>query len=145
MSIATSTPTVHPVRREPLVLALVVLLVTDLVGGLLAVSSGVNTWGEAWGSKALLAAPLPMIGAQIALTVLAVRLNGRRAAVPAGLLAAACLVSVVSGFFDGGLGNDELTTALAAYQAFLLGVTGVVGLLTPRLARRRSRGHRGGQ
>ena len=86
-----------------------------------------------------------MIGVQIVLTVLAVRLNGRRAAVPAGLLAAACLVSVVSGFFDGGLGNDELTTALAAYQAFLLGVTGVVGLLAARLAWPRSRGHRGGQ
>ena len=145
MSIATSTSTVQPIRREPLVLALVALLVTDLVGGLIAVSAEVNTWGEAWGSKALLAAPLPMIVAQVVLTVLAVRLDGRRAAVPAGLLATACLVSVISGFFDGGLGNDELTTALAAYQTFLLTVTGVVGVLAARLAWRRSRGQRGGQ
>jgi hypothetical protein len=38
MSIATSTPTVHPVRREPLVLALalVALVVAHLVDGLLA-------------------------------------------------------------------------------------------------------------
>ena len=103
------------------------LLAADVAGGLLAVSSGVNTWGEAWGSQALLAAPLPMIGAQVVLTTLAVRLPGRRAAVPAGLLAAACLVSVVSGFFDGGLGNEKLTPALSAYQVFLLGLTGVVG------------------
>ncbi len=145
MSIAARTPTVSTARREPLVLALVVLLVTDLVGGLLAVAADVNTWAEAWGSKALLAAPMPMIGVQVALTVLAVRLNGRRAAVPAGLLATACLVSVVSGFFDGGLGNDELTTALAAYQTLLLAVTGVVGVLAARLAWRRSQGQRGGQ
>ncbi len=102
------------------------LLATDLVGGLLAVASDVNTWGEAWGSKALLAAPLPMIAAQVALTWLAVR---RRSRVAAGLLATACLVSVASGFFDGGLGNDELTTGLAAYQALLLTVTGAVGVL----------------
>ena len=53
-----------------------------------------------------------MIAVQVVLTVLAVRLHGKKAAVPAGLLAVACLASVVSGFFDGGLGNDELTTAL---------------------------------
>jgi hypothetical protein len=145
MSIATRTPTVSTARREPLVLALVALLVTDLVGGVLAVASDVNTWGEAWGSQALLAAPLPMIAVQVVLTVLAVRLHGRKAAVPAGLLAVACLASVVSGFFDGGLGNDELTTALAAYQTFLLAVTGVVGVLAARLAWRRSRDQRGGQ
>jgi hypothetical protein len=102
------------------------LLATDLVGGLLAVASDVNTWGEAWGSKALLAAPLPMIAVQVALTWLAVR---RRSRVAAGLLATACLVSVASGFFDGGLGNDELTTGLAAYQVLLLTVTGAVGVL----------------
>jgi hypothetical protein len=94
----------------------------------------VNTLGEAWGSKALLAAPLPMIGAQVLLTVLAIRLSGRKAAVPAGLLAAACLASVISGFFDGGIGNDELTLALAAYQVFLLAVTGLAGVLAARRA-----------
>jgi uncharacterized YccA/Bax inhibitor family protein len=124
----------RPITRDPLVLALVALLVTDLSGGLLAVRSGLNTWGEAWGSDALLAAPLPMIGAQIVLTCLAVRMSGRKAAVPAGLLSVACLVSVVSGFFDGGIGNDELTTWLAAYQVFLLAVTGTVGVLASRKA-----------
>src|SRR5215203_1978066 len=81
-----------------LVGAVGVLLVTDLVGGLLAVASDVNTWGEAWGGEALLAAPLPMIGVQVLLTWAAVR--GRRrwavgavaAVAAAGLLAAACLV-----------------------------------------------------
>ena len=60
--------------------------------------------------------------------MLAIRLPGRRAGVPAGLLALACLVSVASGFFDGGLGNDALSPALAAYQVVLLAVTGLTGL-----------------
>jgi hypothetical protein len=106
-----------------------VLLATDLVGGLLAVASDVNTWGEAWGGDALLAAPLPMIAVQVLLTWGAVRGRGRGAVVAAGLLATACLVSVASGFFDGGLGNDALSTALAAYQALLLTVTGAVGVV----------------
>ena len=45
------------------------------------------------------------------------------------LLALACLVSVVSGFFDGGLRNDELGPGLFAFQLALLAVTTVVGLL----------------
>ena len=113
-------------------LAMAVLLATDLVGGLLAVRAGVNTWGEAWGPEALLAAPVPMIVAQLLLVWLATRRLGRGAAVTAGLLATACLVSVVSGFFDGGLGNAELTAGLAAYQYVLLAVTTAVGALAIR-------------
>ena len=113
-------------------LAMAVLLATDLVGGLLAVRAGVNTWGEAWGPEALLAAPVPMIVAQLLLVWLATRRLGRGAAVAAGLLATACLVSVVSGFFDGGLGNEELTAGLAVYQYFLLAVTTAVGALAIR-------------
>ena len=120
--------------RRPLVISVAALVATDLVGGLLAVAAGVNDWGEAWGSAALLAAPLPMIGAQLLLTWLAVRRASRGAAIAAGLLAAACFVSVISGFFDGGLANDELTPGLVAYQALLLLVTAAVGgLATLRL------------
>jgi hypothetical protein len=124
-------------------LSMATLLVVDLVGGLLAVASGVNTWGEAWGGEALLAAPVPMIAAQVLLTWLATRSDRRSAVVAAALLAVACLVSVVSGFFDGGLGNDELTPALTAFQVLLLVVTGVTGLLAAARAaevhRRRGR------
>lgn len=112
-----------------LVVATAVLFAVDLGGGLLAVASGVNTWSEAWGGKALLAAPLPMIAIQALLVWLAVRRPGRPGSVASGLLAAACVVSVASGFFDGGLGNDELSSRLAAYQVLLLAVTGVVGVL----------------
>ncbi len=111
-----------------LALAMAALVVTDAVGGVLAVVADVNTWGEAWGSSALLAAPLPMIAAQVLCTTLAVVSTRRWAAVPAYLLAVACLVSVVSGFFDGGLANAELTVPLVVFQALLLAVTAVVGV-----------------
>ena len=112
-----------------LALAMGALLVVDLVGGVWAALSGVNTWADAWGGHALLAAPAPMIAAQVLMTWMAVRGRRRRAAIPAGLLALACLVSVASGFFDGGLGNAALEPGMAAYQVFLLTVTGVVGVL----------------
>ena len=113
-----------------LLVATVILVLVDVIGGILAVSSDVNTWGEAWGSEALLAAPLPMMVAQLVLAWLAAR-NVRP---PIGLVAAivlalACLVSAVSGFFDGGLANEELSRGLVAWQVFLLTVTAIVGLL----------------
>jgi hypothetical protein len=114
---------------RPLGAAMALLVLTDLAGGLLAVASGVNTWGEAWSGDALLAAPLPMIALQLLLTCLAVRRPGRMATVASALLAAACLVSAISGFFDGGLGNDELSGGLVAFQVFLLAVTAAVGVL----------------
>jgi len=98
------------------------------------VRTGLNTWPEAWGSEALLAAPLPMIFMQVLLAWLALRLTGRRAAIPAVLLALACLVSVASGFFDGGLTSPQLTTGTRLVQAWLLAVTGVVGGLAVRQA-----------
>jgi hypothetical protein len=118
-----------PATVRALHIAMAVLLATDLGGGLLSVRAGVNTWGEAWGPKALLAAPVPMVLAQLLLVWLATRRSGRLAVVASGLVAAACLVSVVSGFFDGGLGNAELGPGLAAFQYVLLAVTTAVGVL----------------
>ena len=132
MTTVTTTPeattTALSVPRL-LALAMGALLVVDLVGGVWAARSGVNTWPDAWGGHALLAAPAPMIAAQVLMTWMAVRGRSRRAAIPAGLLALACLVSVASGFFDGGLGNAALEPGMAAYQVLLLAVTGVVGVL----------------
>jgi hypothetical protein len=119
-----------------ILLATVVLIAIDVVGGIVAVSADVNTWGEAWGSRALLAAPLPMMVAQLVLAWLAAR-NVRP---PIGFIAAivlalACLVSAISGFFDGGLANDELSGGLVAWQVFLLSATAVVGVLAILRAR----------
>ena len=58
MTAVTTTPeaTTLSVPRL-LALAMVALLLVDLVGGLWAALSGVNTWADAWGGHALLAAP----------------------------------------------------------------------------------------
>lgn len=135
-----ATPSVagaDPSRRSAtrLVAAQLALLGIDVAGGLLAVATGVNTWGEAWGTAALLAAPLPMMAGQAVLAYLAASTRRRWGAVPAGLLALACFVSIASGFFDGGLANARLTGWLTAYQVVLLTVTGAVGLLAVLRAR----------
>jgi hypothetical protein len=44
------------------------------------------------------------------------------------------LVSVVSGFFDGGLQNPDLTGWTHAFQVLLLTVTAVVAVLAARRA-----------
>jgi len=121
---------------RPVFLGAVALIVIDIIGGVLAVSSGVNTWGEAWGSRALLAAPLPMMIAQLLLAWVAARnLRPPVGMVAAIVLALACLVSAISGFFDGGLANDELSGGLVAWQVFLLTATAMVGVLAILRAR----------
>lgn len=110
------------------------LVVLDVVGGVAAISADVNTPAEAWSSRALLAAPWPMIVGQIALAVAAHRLAGTPGRVAAGLLSAACLVSAASGFFDGGLGNENVPAHLVPLQWLLVGSTAVVGVLAGRVA-----------
>ncbi|CUR59098.1 membrane hypothetical protein [metagenome] len=139
-----TVPRARPTTRVPRLLAaaMATLVAVDLVGGLWAALSGVNSWGDAWGGHALLAAPLPMICGQVVATWFAVRGRSRRAAVPAALLAVACLVSLASGFFDGGLGHAGLEPGMAAYQVFLVSVTGVVGVLAALRAKQLSQLHR---
>ena len=128
--------TTSPVFGRPVLLGTVALIAIDIIGGVLAVSSGVNTWGEAWGSRALLAAPLPMMVAQLVLAWVAARnLRPPVGLVAAIVLALACLVSAISGFFDGALANDELSGGLVTWQVFLLTATAVVGVLAIARAR----------
>lgn len=106
-----------------------VLVLLDAVGGLVAISSGINRVGEAWGSKARLAAPWPMIAAQAGLTLLAVgqwRAVARGASVALGL---ACLVSAISGFFDGGVAAKGLAPRHVAFQIVLICWTALTGAL----------------
>ena len=115
------------VSARLLVVGVCVLLLVDCVGGLLAIANDVNTAGEAWSSKATLAAPWPMMIAQAVLAGVAVRTRGWPAVLGAGLLALACLVSGISGFFDGQLGKDGLAGGLVAFQVLLVLTTVVVG------------------
>lgn len=90
-----------------LVGAVVVLVVVDVVGGSIAIATDVNDGAEAWGPDARLAAPWQMIVFQILLTGVAISRRRRGAIGAAVLLAAAALVSAISGFFDGGFAADS--------------------------------------
>ena len=85
---------------------MLVLVVCDVIGGFLAVASGVATWDEAWGFNTESTVPLPVGAAQLVLAWLAAR-NVRP---PVGLIAAVvlsvlCLISLMFGLFDGDLIN----------------------------------------
>lgn len=135
MSEAVATPDDgRPVSQ--MLVGVATLVAIDVVGGVMAISADVNTPAEAWGGAALLAAPWPMIVAQVALAGAAYRWPDRRGAAAAGLLSLACLVSAASGFFDGGLGNTAVPDSLAPVQWLLVGATAVVGVLSARVAGR---------
>ena len=110
-----------------LVHAVLVVLLLDVVGAAWAVSSGVNSLAEAFNSNAKLAAPWPMILFQVLMTLAAWRAGRKAALIGSGLLALACLISAISGFFDGGLGAPGLSRAQVAFQYTLVSWTAVVG------------------
>lgn len=123
-----------------LILSMLVLVVCDVIGGFLAVASGVNTWDETWGFNTDSTVPLPVGAAQLVLAWLAAR-NVRP---PVGLIAAVllsafCLISVISGLFDGDLINNVASAGLISWGVVwgvvLLSVTAAVGLLAAVRAR----------
>ncbi len=94
-----------------LLVGMLVLFVCDVIGGFLAVVSGVATWGEAWGFDTKFTVPLPVGAVQLVLAWLAAR-NVRP---PVGLVAAVvlgvlCLISLLFGLFDGDLTNEVAST-----------------------------------
>ena len=123
-----------------LILSMLVLVVCDVIGGFLAVASGVDTWDEAWGFNTDSTVPLPVGVAQLVLAWLAAR-NVRP---PVGLIAAVvlsafCLISLMFGLFDGDLINNVASAGLISWGVVwgvvLLSVTAVVGLLAAARAR----------
>jgi hypothetical protein len=118
----------------------VTVLATDLVGGLLDVGAGRSSLASAWSSSAALCAPWPMIAFQVGAYLLIRRGSGRLGRVAAVLLALACLLSVLSGFFDGQLGRVDLSAGERVFQVWLVAATGVLGFAAAAFSlRRRSR------
>ena len=122
-----------------LLVGMLVLFVCDVIGGFLAVVSGVATWGVAWGFETGFTVPLPVGAVQLLLAWLAAR-NVRP---PVGMVAAVvlgafCLISLLFGSFDGDL-NEVASTGYPggiAWGVVLLVVTAVVGVLAVARARR---------
>ncbi len=127
-----SAPSVTSGRA--LLLAMVVLLVCDVIGGFVALASDANSLSEAWGFDTQNTVPLPVGVAQLVLAWLAAR-NTRP---PIGFIAAVtlsvfCLISIMAGLFDGDLiqniAADGVLSLGVAWAVVLLAVTTVVGLL----------------
>ncbi|MGO4340394.1 hypothetical protein [Pedococcus sp. 2YAF34] len=124
---------------QRLLVAMLVLFVCDFVGGLLAVTSGVATWGVAWGFDTNFTVPLPVAAVQLLLAWLAAR-NVRP---PVGFVAAVvlgvfCLASLLSGLFDGDLTDKVASSGYPGGMTFgflLLALTAVVGVLAVARAR----------
>ncbi len=126
-----------------LVLAMLTLLVCDVVGGFIAVATGVDTWGHAWGFDTESTVPLPVGVVQLALAWLAGRnVRPRVGLTAAVLLSAFCLTSLLFGSFDGDLRGNIASAGWVSWGVVwgfvLLVVTGVVGVLAAAQARRLS-------
>jgi len=122
-----------------LLVAILVLLVCDVIGGFLAVSAGAHTWAEAWGFDTTFTVPLPVAVVQLVLAWLAAR-NVRPPVglVAAVLLSAFCLISLLFGLFDGDLTHSVAKSGGpwgVVWGIVLLTVTAVVGLLAAVRAR----------
>jgi hypothetical protein len=116
------------------VLALAVL---SVLGGVISVASGLSpSLLDALGPTGRLSIPIPMIICQI---LLAIAAGSRRRALVltgSGLVAAALLISVISGFFDGGFADGRLTGGQRAYQvALVVSLVGVGAVATIRFVR----------
>ncbi|NUR92464.1 MAG: hypothetical protein HOY71_51045, partial [Nonomuraea sp.] len=85
---------------RPLLVAMLVLFVLDVIGGLLAVVSGLATWGEAWGFDTRFTVPLPLAAVQLGLAGLAARdARPRTSLAAAVILGVFCLISLLFGLF----------------------------------------------
>lgn len=106
------------------------LAVLSVLGGIISVASGLSpSLLDAMGPTGRLSVPIPMIICQL---LLAVAAGSRRRALVltgSGLVAAALLISVISGFFDGGFADERLTGGQRAYQAALVVSLVVVGAI----------------
>jgi hypothetical protein len=119
---------------------MVVLVVCDVIGGLIGIASGHETWSSAWGFDTESTVPLPVGAVQLVLAWLATRdVRPRAGLVAAAVLSATCLISVLAGLFDGDLidniAADGFVTWGVAWAGVLLVVTVLVGLLAAARAR----------
>jgi uncharacterized membrane protein len=119
---------------------MLVLFVFDVIGGLLAVVSGVATWGVAWGFDTKFTVPLPVAAVQLGLAWLAARdARPRIGLVAAVVLGVFCLISLLFGLFDGDLTHEVASSGYpggVAWGVVLLAVTAIVSVLAFARARR---------
>ena len=131
----TDRATTAPLAPSRTVLhAVLALAALSLAGAAVSVATGLSPGLlEAMGPHGRLSIPLPMMLCQVVLAALAGSSRRPAALVGSGLLAAALLAGVVSGFFDGGYADDRLSAAQRAFQVgFVLAMAAVAALAGTR-------------
>src|SRR4051794_1424024 len=117
MSVATQLPPATVVPSRSVLYGVLTLAVLSVTGAVISVASDLSPGLlDAMGPTGRLSIPLPMPVAQIALGFAAGSRGPPLALLGSGLIAIALLAGVVSGFFDGGYGDDRLTTLERGYQ-----------------------------
>jgi hypothetical protein len=134
MTVATQQPRVTTVAPSRAVLyGLLAVATLSVCGAVISVAGDLSpSFFDAMGPDGRLSIPLPMIVVQIALAFAAGSRRRPVALIGSGLLAAALLAGVVSGFFDGGYADDRLTAFERVYQVTFVSALAVVGAMAAR-------------
>ena len=134
MTVASQEPRVVAVAPSRAVLyGLLAVAALSVGGAVISVAGELSpSLLGAMGQRGRLSIPLPMMVAQVALAFAAGSTRRPVALIGSGLLAAALLAGVVSGFFDGGYADDRLTAFERAYQVTFIGALAVVAVVAAK-------------
>jgi hypothetical protein len=106
------------------------LAVLSAIGAVISVAGDLSpNLVDAMGPEGRLSIPLPMTVAQVVMAIAARSTRRPLALIGSGFVAAALLLGVVSGFFDGGYADDRLTGLQRGYQIIFVAALAVVGSL----------------
>ena len=134
MTVASQQPRVTTVAPSRAVLYSILAVAALSVGGAFISVAGDLSPNllDAMGPDGRLSIPLPMMVAQVVLAFAAGSTRRPVALIGSGLLAAALLAGVVSGFFDGGYADDRLTAFERTYQVTFIGALAVVAVVAAK-------------
>jgi hypothetical protein len=134
MTVASQEPRVVAVAPSRAVLyGILAVAALSVCGAVISVAGELSpNLLDAMGPDGRLSIPLPMMVAQVVLALAAGSTRRPAALIGSGLLAAALLAGVVSGFFDGGYADDRLTAFERVYQVTFVGALAVVGVMAAR-------------
>ena len=131
MTVASRQPRVTTVAPSRSVLySLLAVAALSVCGAVISVAGELSpSLLDAMGPDGRLSIPLPMMVAKVLLAIAAGSTRRPVALIGSGLLAAALLAGVISGFFDGGYADDRLTAFERAYQVTFIGALAVVAVV----------------
>jgi hypothetical protein len=134
MTVASQQPRVTTVAPSRSVLySLLAVAALSVCGAAISVAGELSpSLLDAMGPHGRLSIPLPMMVAQVALAFAAGSTRRPVALIGSGLLAAALLAGVISGFFDGGYADDRLTAFERTYQVTFIGALAVVAVVAAK-------------